>query len=135
MKSQMIECKLIEVPRPNTQFRSFAKDFAEKLADSIRVDGLIQPIVIRPKPDAPGRYVLVCGRHRHHAVAKILKQTLIAAIVRDDLDEASAEQLALAENLWLCPLRKSQHSWTSRRWYEFYMAWWDKAPAGSPRDS
>ena len=56
-----------------------------KLAASIKAEGLYNPIVVRPNPDKPGRYILVQGRHRLFAVKKVLKEqsircTVLAAI-------------------------------------------------------
>jgi hypothetical protein len=64
----------------------------------------------------------VCGRHRLYAVTKILKQKTIDAVVRDDLDEAAAERLTLAENIWQCPPKKPQHVRAIYRWHQSYMA-------------
>jgi len=76
------------------------KDFREQdLADleaSLRVNGLIQPITVRPAPSGSG-YELVAGERRFRA-AQRLGWTEIPAIVRD-LGDKDLLTLALVENL------------------------------------
>lgn len=77
---------------PRTQFDEAA---LEELAASMSTDGLLQPIVVRSVGD---RYVIVAGERRWRA-AKRLDWDTIAAIVRDDIDDAAHVRLALLENL------------------------------------
>ena len=71
--------------------------------------------------------MVVCGRHRYQAVAKHLKQSHIDAFVRLDLDNAQAEQLAVADNLWHSPLTKSQRGNSYMTWFHFRSAWLDRS--------
>src|SRR5262245_5227117 len=65
----------------------------QRLASSIRIHGLLQPILVR----AMGReYEVVCGQRRFQA-CKALKFTEIVAVVRT-LDDRQAFEIALAEN-------------------------------------
>lgn len=41
------------------------------LAESIEREGLLQPPVVRPDPDRPGRYQLICGHRRVEAMHRI----------------------------------------------------------------
>ena len=66
-----------------------------ELADSIRANGVVQPIVLRPKSD--GRFVLILGERRCRA-AKLAGETSIAAIVRRVSDQQAAE-MTIVENL------------------------------------
>jgi len=65
------------------------------LADSIRANGVVQPIVLRPKSD--GRFALILGERRCRA-AKLAGETTIAAIVRRVSDQQAAE-MTIVENL------------------------------------
>ena len=125
MIAEKIPVDRIDLPKADPLLRTLCKSFTVKLADSIKVDGLAQPVVLRPNLAAPGRYLLVCGRHRYHAVAKVLKHEAIDAIVRDDIDEAAAERLALTENLCQIPLKKPQRARSNQRWYQSYRTWLD----------
>lgn len=74
--------------------RRFDEAALRELADSIESQGLIQPIVVRPKGDG---YELVAGERRWRAM-QMAKLHTIKAIVRD-LDDASAAAQALIENI------------------------------------
>lgn len=71
------------------------QDALNELAESIRVQGVVQPIVARPI--AEGRYEIVAGERRWRA-AQIAGLDTIPAIVRDIPDEA-AIAVALIENI------------------------------------
>ena len=71
-------------------------DKLEELAESIRAQGLVQPVVVRPLAK-PGTYELIAGERRWRATRMAGKET-IPAIVRDVPDEATLA-LALIENI------------------------------------
>lgn len=82
---------------PNTfqpRVRFNERDLAE-LAASIKVAGLMQPIVVRPTPS--GTFELIAGERRWRA-GKMAGLATIPAIVREADDRRSAE-LALIENV------------------------------------
>ena len=68
----------------------------EELAESIRAQGLVQPVVVRPLAKA-GSYELIAGERRWRAT-RMAGKTTIPAIVREIADEA-ALALALIENI------------------------------------
>jgi len=125
MNAELILCKMIDAPTPaadDKDRRKFSKNFAAKLAESIRIDGLLQPIVVRPNPASPGRYIRVAGAHRFHAVANVLKQEVIACHVIVDMDEIDAIMATDAENLFRNPLTKPQLLLALQRWHQHYAA-------------
>jgi ParB family chromosome partitioning protein len=72
----------------------------ERLVESIRREGLMQPVIVRPaRPGAPGAapYELVAGERRWRA-AQRAGLTRIPAVIRA-LDDEHAAQWALVENL------------------------------------
>jgi ParB family transcriptional regulator, chromosome partitioning protein len=73
----------------------------EDLASSIRVQGVIQPIVVRPlevaAPGEPQRYEIIAGERRWRA-AQLAGVSVIAAVLRQIADEA-AIAVALIENI------------------------------------
>ena len=85
------------VPNPVQPRRVFKEDELEELAVSIRENGLLQPLVVRPAPGAGGRYELVAGERRLRAVTS-LGWADVAVLVRDASDETLLV-LALVENL------------------------------------
>jgi ParB/RepB/Spo0J family partition protein len=119
---QPIECKLIELPKTDAANRPLVKEFATELAASLRAEGMYTPIVVRPNPAKPGRFLLVQGRHRLYAWEKILKKTHIDSIVRIDMDETDARMAVAAENIWRRPLTKKQHALAVKDWYDCFGA-------------
>jgi len=71
-------------------------DLAE-LVHSIREVGVLQPIVVRPIPELPGKYELVMGERRLRATKEVGLDT-IPAIVRETADVDMLRD-ALLENL------------------------------------
>ena len=82
---------------PNTDLVSeeLVATSLHELADSIRVNGVIQPISVRP--GTAGRYVLILGERRCRA-SRIAGRTTIPAIVRKVSDQQAAE-MTVVENL------------------------------------
>ncbi len=74
--------------------RHFDESALKELADSIKSQGLIQPIVVRPKADG---YELVAGERRWRAM-QIAQLHTIKAIVRN-LSDGEAAAHALIENI------------------------------------
>jgi ParB family transcriptional regulator, chromosome partitioning protein len=75
--------------------REFAQESLEELAASIRTQGLMQPIVVRPRPQ--GGYELIAGERRWRA-ARLAGLQRIAAVIRSVSDE-QASAMALIENI------------------------------------
>jgi len=70
-------------------------DSLESLANSIKAQGIVQPIVVRPM--AAGRYEIIAGERRWRA-AQLINLHAIPAIIRDVPDSA-AVAMALIENI------------------------------------
>jgi ParB family chromosome partitioning protein len=73
----------------------FSPEALEELANSIRTNGVVQPVVVRP--GAGGRYLLILGERRCRA-SKLAGRTTIPAIVRRVSDQQAAE-MTVVENL------------------------------------
>ena len=69
----------------------------DSLADSIRVQGVLQPIMIRSHPTVPDRFQIVAGERRFRA-AMLAGLSEIPTILRD-MDDSDAAVVALVENL------------------------------------
>ncbi|HTQ79275.1 MAG TPA: ParB/RepB/Spo0J family partition protein [Thermoanaerobaculia bacterium] len=84
--------------RPNRlQPRSrFDDSGLDELADSIRAQGIVQPLVVTPEGD--GSYSIVAGERRFRA-AQRAGLTEVPVVVREGLDDRSRLELALVENL------------------------------------
>ncbi len=80
---------------PRQPRRRFEPEATAGLASSLRQQGLLQPIVVRPR--AAGGYELIAGERRLRAAREAGLETL-AAIVRD-ADDRDSLLLALVENV------------------------------------
>ena len=93
------QLKLVAVekisPSPYQPRKNIAQEGLQSLADSIKAQGLVQPIVVRKLAD--GQYELIAGERRWRAsqLAGLLE---IPAIVRELPDQAAAA-MALIENI------------------------------------
>lgn len=85
-------------PNPEQPRRVFEPAELERLADSIRRHGILQPVVVRPIPaSAPPRYELLVGERRWRA-SKLAGLETIPATVQD-VDSAARLEIALVENI------------------------------------
>ena len=82
-------------PNPYQPRTVFGQEEIERLAMSIRENGLLQPVAVRDKKN--GEYELIAGERRLRAT-RYLGQTTISAIVVDTSSQQSAI-LALLENI------------------------------------
>src|SRR5580704_4389451 len=83
-------------------------DALEELAESIKANGVLQPIVVRPA-DEEGRYILILGERRLRA-SKLAGKDAIPAMVRRVSEQQSAE-MTIVENLQredLSPLEQAE---------------------------
>ena len=82
------------VRNPNQPRKTFDEDKLAELADSIRQNGVLQPILVRRKGQ---KYEIVAGERRYQA-SKLAGLKEIPAVVRE-IDDGKVFQLALIENL------------------------------------
>ncbi len=89
----------IEIIRPNPgqPRRAFDSEELAELAASIRERGVIQPILVRPAPQALGEYQIIAGERRWRA-AQLAGLHVIPALVRD-LGDLEVMEIALIENI------------------------------------
>jgi ParB family chromosome partitioning protein len=83
------------VPNPHQPRRSFDEESIVGLAESIKLHGILEPVLARPIPG--GTYELVAGERRWRA-AKVAQMDMIPALVGRHDDAASLE-IALVENM------------------------------------
>lgn len=85
-------------PNPYQPRREFKDEELAELMGSIRENGLLQPIVVRPtRGDSSAEWQLVAGERRWRAVTR-LGWDEVPAVVRD-VDDRTLLVLALVENL------------------------------------
>lgn len=75
--------------------REFAEDKLQELADSIKAQGLMQPIVVRPIGEK--KYEIIAGERRWRA-AQLAGMEKVPCVIKDVADEA-ALAMSLIENI------------------------------------
>jgi len=94
-KDSIVEISLKEIrPNPYQPRKNFDEDALNELSESIKNDGLIQPIVVTEDIDG---YIIIAGERRYRA-SKLAKLKTIRAIVLNS-DEQKMRQFALIENI------------------------------------
>ena len=81
-------------PCPFQPRKSFSDESLRELADSIREQGVLQPLIVRPQGD---HFELIAGERRWRA-AQLLAMAEVPALVRE-ADDRKVLELALIENL------------------------------------
>lgn len=95
VNASLLELKVDDIhPNPAQPRKNFDPSSLEELAESIRSEGLLQPIIVRKKKDG---YELIAGERRLRA-CKLLNLKYIPAKIVDVSSESSA-LIALIENL------------------------------------
>lgn len=69
----------------------------QELAESIAKNGIMQPIIVRPSAEYPGKYEIVAGERRWRA-SKLAKLESVPVVVREIPDKQALE-LAIVENV------------------------------------
>ena len=93
----VVNLEIADIDKNPFQTRYVADDEAlEELADSIKANGVVQPIMVRPG-DEEGRYILVLGERRLLASKKAGKTTIPAMVRRVSLQQAA--EMTIIENL------------------------------------
>ena len=85
-------------PSPEQPRRKFDETKLGELADSIKVHGIIVPLVVRPRPSKDGGgYYLIAGERRWRAAQRAGLHEV--PVVVQDVEEGAALERALVENL------------------------------------
>jgi len=95
-QNSVVEIPIEDIePNPYQPRKHFENETLKELADSIKKDGLIQPVVV--VEDGLDGYILVAGERRWRA-SKMAKMGTIKAIVLD-ITKEQMQQYALIENI------------------------------------
>lgn len=83
------------VPNPHQPRREFDAESLSELRESIRAEGLLQPVVARARED--GSYELIAGERRWRACKELKMKTIPVRLI--EASEVSSAVLSLIENL------------------------------------
>ena len=85
------------IPNPQQPRKIFKEDELKELSDSIKVDGILQPVVVTMDKSNPGKYLLVAGERRLRA-SKMAGLSHVPALVKE-MASVDMLRLALIENI------------------------------------
>jgi len=85
-------------PDPNQPRKTFDEAELQNLADSIRENGLLQPIVVY-RPGGQDRYRIIAGERRYRAAVLSGRATVPCLEMPPDFDRDLVDQLQLVENI------------------------------------
>jgi len=94
------EAGIVEIPldlikaNPEQPRKHFSQELLLELADSIKSQGIISPILVKPSGD---EYIIVAGERRYRA-SRLAGKESIPVIIRDFTEEETLE-IALIENI------------------------------------
>jgi len=89
--------------------RHFDPESLDALAESVRAQGILQPILVRRSPENPNRYEILAGERRWRA-AQAARLHEVPVLVRE-LGDREASEIALVENIQrqdLNPIEEAQ---------------------------
>ncbi len=84
-------------PNPDQPRQSFPPKEMEELTDSVRRNGILQPLLLRPSADRPGHYQIIAGERRWRA-AQAAHLHEAPAIIRE-LSDQDVLEIAIIENV------------------------------------
>jgi ParB family transcriptional regulator, chromosome partitioning protein len=96
-------------PSPFQPRRNFAEEELDRLAQSIREKGIVQPLLVRPITDAAADFELVAGERRWRAAQRVGLHE-VPVVIRP-LGDSEVIEIALVENLQredLSPLEEAE---------------------------
>ncbi len=105
---KMVPIEFIK-PGPWQPRKKFDKKELESLSKSIKIQGVIQPIILKMREEKQNHYYLVAGERRWRA-CQIAKIHEIPSIIRDDIDNNKIAELSLVENIQRSELNPIEES-------------------------
>jgi ParB family chromosome partitioning protein len=107
MADQVKEIPLEDLVIGKGQVRTKVGEGIDELAESIRVMGLLEPIVVTPA-NKEGKYEILTGQRRFLAHKKLKKKTILAVIRSEKVDEALAKGISVTENVMRLDLTRRE---------------------------
>ncbi|MET9804509.1 ParB/RepB/Spo0J family partition protein [Streptomyces sp. NPDC006368] len=98
-KVEFINIKVSEIaPNPEQPRKFFSQEAQEELTNSIKENGLLQPVVVRPVEGGKVPYMLIAGERRWRSCQAAGLEVIPAKVVEGATEE-EAYVLSIAENV------------------------------------
>jgi len=115
-ESKVVELSIEKIRAKKDQPRkSFDKESLENLAESIKENGVLQPLIVTKKGEY---YEIVAGERRYRA-SKIANLKTLPCIIKD-IDDVTASKIALIENIQREDLNPIEEAYGYKRIIEEY---------------
>ena len=101
------------VPNPGQPRAHFDDSELDQLAESIRENGVLQPLLVRPAPDGSGNYQIIAGERRWRAAQRASCHE-VPVIIRE-LEDRETLEIALVENIQRHDLNPMEEARAFRR--------------------
>ena len=96
--SQLSSVSIGDLSRnPYQPRQNFSEEKLEELSNSIRKNGIIQPIAVRPSKSDPGRFEIVAGERRWLAAQRAGLHEIPVRVL--DLSDVESLEVAIVENI------------------------------------
>ena len=103
------------IPNPDQPRKNFDKDSLQELANSIKIYGVLQPIIVTKKKE---KYIIVAGERRYRA-SKLAKLDKVPVIIKN-LSEKQIDEIAIIENIQRQDLNPIEEAKAYKRLIEEY---------------
>lgn len=103
------------IPNPDQPRKNFDKESLQELANSIKIYGVLQPIIVTKKKE---KYIIVAGERRYRA-SKIAKLDKVPVIIKN-LSEKQIDEIAIIENIQRQDLNPIEEAKAYKRLIEEY---------------
>lgn len=116
-KEQIFHINLDSIVKSKDNPRhNFIKEDIDQLAESIKIHGVLQPIIVKPIED--NKYMLIAGERRWQA-SQIAGLSNIPAIIKD-IEAAKALELTIIENIQRADLNAIEEAFGFKQLIELY---------------
>lgn len=85
------------IPYHNHKFKLYTGERLEDMVNSIKANGVLTPIIVRPAPNDTGKYEILAGHNRCNA-AKLAGLQTVPGIVKEGLSDEDAEMYVIETN-------------------------------------
>lgn len=86
------------IPYHNHKFKIYTGERLDDMVNSIKENGVLTPIIVRPAPNNNGKYEILAGHNRCNAAARA-GLTAIPGIIKEGLSDSDAEMYVIETNL------------------------------------